>query len=73
VLVVPFDAAIRNIDHHLVYCVRDGVAHAVVVKLGIRDDDVVEIAEGLTEDDEIVVVGQHRLANGVRVKTEEVR
>jgi len=73
VLVVPFDAAIRNIDHHLVYCVRDEVAHAVVVKLGIRDDDVVEIAEGLTEDDEIVVVGQHRLANGVRVKTEEVR
>ena len=73
VLVVPFDAAIRNIDHHLVYCVRDGVAHAVVVKLGIRDDDVVEIAEGLTEDDEIVVVGQHRLANGVRVKTAEVR
>lgn len=68
VLVVPFDAVIRNLDRHLVYCVRDGVAHATDVQLGIRADDVVEIAGGLAEDDEIVVVGQHRLADGVRVR-----
>jgi RND family efflux transporter MFP subunit len=71
VLVVPFEAVIRNIDRYLVYCVRDGAAHAVAVEIGIRADDVVEIAGGLTEADEIVVVGQHRLADGVRVRAEK--
>ena len=70
VLVVPFDAVVRNLDRHLVYCVRDGVARAVEVKPGIRADDVIEIAEGLSEADEIVTVGQHRLADGVRVRAE---
>jgi multidrug efflux pump subunit AcrA (membrane-fusion protein) len=46
------------------------VARAVEVKPGIRADDVVEIAEGLTEADEIVLVGQHRLADGVRVRAD---
>ena len=70
VLVVPFEAVVRNVDRYFVYCVRDGVAKAVDVQIGIRADDVVEIVEGLSETDEVVVVGQHRLADGVRVRAE---
>ncbi len=68
VLVVPFDAVIRNVDRHLVYRVQDGIARATDVRLGIRADDVVEIVEGLADDDEIIIVGQQRLADGVRVR-----
>ena len=68
VLVVPFESVIRNIDQRLVYCVRDGVAHATPVEVGIRADDVIEITGGLSESEEIVVVGQHRLADGVPVR-----
>lgn len=73
VLVIPFDAAVRDVDRHFVYCVREGVARAVDVKVGIRADDVIEIISGLSEADEIVVVGQHRLADGVRVRAEAVQ
>ena len=68
VLVVPFDAVIRNVDRNLVYRVQDGIARATDVRLGIRADDVVEIVEGLADDDEIIIVGQQRLADGVRVR-----
>ena len=44
------------------------VYRATDVRLGIRADDVVEIVEGLADDDEIIIVGQQRLADGVRVR-----
>lgn len=70
VLVVPHDAVVRNVDHHLVYRVEDGVARAIKVEVGVRADAVVEIVTGLDEKDEIVVVGQHRLSDGVAVAPE---
>ncbi len=73
VLVIPFDAVIRNIERNFVYVVRDGVAHATDVTVGIRADEVVEISAGLQESDEIVTVGQHRLADGAKVQIDAVR
>ena len=70
VMVVPFDAVIRNVDDRIVYRMKDGRAEAVKVKLGIRQDAVVEVLEGLSETDDIVVAGQHRLSDGVAVKPE---
>lgn len=70
VLVVPSEAVIRNVDHHLVYRVENGIARAVTVEPGIRADEVLEILSGLSDEDEIVVVGQHRLADGVAITPE---
>lgn len=69
-LVVPFSAIVRNGDKRLVYRVKNGVADAVEVKVGVREDAVIEILDGLFDDDEIVLEGQHRLASGVKVKNE---
>ncbi len=71
VLVIPYDAVVRNADRRIVYRVHDGVAEAVDVTLGIRDDAVVEVVAGLAEGDEIVLSGQHRLSDGAKVKLEE--
>ncbi len=73
VLCVPFDAVIKNDKERIVYRVADGVAQAVKVKLGVRSDAIVEVVEGLSDNDEIVLAGQHRLTNGAKVKNEEIK
>ncbi len=70
VMVVPFDAVIRNVEERIVYRMKNGKAEAVKVKLGIRQDAIVEVLEGLEETDDIIVAGQHRLSDGVPVKLE---
>ena len=73
VLVVPNEAVIRNVADNHVYKVVDGVARTVPVELGIRADEVVEILSGLSVEDDIVIVGQHRLADGARVTVDSGR
>lgn len=72
VLCVPFDSVIRNDKERLVYRVENGVARAIKVKLGIRSDAIVEVIEGLSDNDEIVTAGHHRLTDGVKVKPEVI-
>ncbi len=51
---------------------KDGVAHRVGVTLGSRYDDLVEVnSEGLKEGDRIIISGQGRLLDGVKVKIEK--
>jgi biotin carboxyl carrier protein len=48
--------------------VRDGgVVSRREVRLGIREEDVVEIVEGISEGEQIVVLGQEGLADGTPV------
>ena len=69
-IVIPYDCIVRNIDQNIVYVHRDGVAHAVEVTLGIRNDALVEALSGLDETDEFVVTGQHRLTDGAPIRPE---
>ena len=71
VLVVPRECIIRALDRNLVYKIKDGRAVSTVVKLGTRFDDVVEVIEGLVDDDVIVFMGHQRLTDGVSVKIED--
>ena len=71
VLVVPFETVLRIRDRRCVYRVVDGKAVLTDVATGLRHDDVVEIADGLSEGDEIVVEGLHRLADGAAVRVVE--
>ena len=71
VLVVPFEAVLRIRERHCVYKVADGKAVLADVETGLRHDDVVEIVSGLSDGDEIVVDGLHRLADGAAVRVVE--
>lgn len=71
VLVVPFEAVLRIRDRRCVYAVEGGRAVLRDVAVGLRHDDMVEIASGLADGAEIVVSGLHRLSDGVPVRVAE--
>jgi membrane fusion protein (multidrug efflux system) len=63
VLVIPRDALL---DGYL-FIVKDSTAERRDVVVGLIGDQYVEILEGLDKDDQVVVVGQQRLAGGEKV------
>jgi len=77
VIVIPRDVVLGGkIDEPYVYVVEDGTAHKRFVKLGIRQADRYEIADGLKPAEKLVVNGMHSLKDGVNVeivRLEEIR
>ena len=66
-LVIPQVAVVEEDDESLVYVVQDGEVARRVVETGIRNDGHVEILGGLSEGEEIVVVGHSALRDGSKV------
>jgi membrane fusion protein, multidrug efflux system len=60
-LVVPEEAIVPGGTELLVYRVIDGKAMRTVVKTGMRQAGFVEVVQGLTLDDVVVVAGQIKL------------
>ncbi len=67
---IPIDAVSRLEDAQYVYVVRDGKAHRVDVKIGARDGSLVEITEGLTGDEQVIVAGKDLVHDGTPVQTQ---
>ena len=71
VVIVPKDALVQNDDTRLVYLVRpsgkDFVAKLVPVLTRFQDRVSVEVA-GINAGDQLVVVGQDKLSDGVKVR-----
>ena len=68
VLAVDWESVVKTLDKTIVYVIEEDRAAAREVKLGTRQDDIIEILEGISDDDDIVFVGQNRLTDGVKVK-----
>ena len=66
-LVLPVAALIDEDDENAVYIVTDGEVVRRVVETGIRSGDRIEILDGLTEADVVVVVGHSNLRDGSKV------
>lgn len=67
-LVVPEQAVMVRGDEKFVFVAEDGIARQVSVTLGSRMPGWVEIAQGLSADDPVVVTGQDRLSSGERIR-----
>lgn len=70
-LLVPYQAVLKLIgsNERYVFVNNNGVAKRVKVELGKRyDRDIEIISEDLKEGDELVVVGQGRLVDGVKLE-----
>lgn len=69
-MVVPYNAVLKlqGSNNRYIFLDRDGVAKRVDVVLGQRFDDRVEvISDEIKEGDKIVVVGQARLIDGIKL------
>lgn len=66
-LVVPEQAIMIRGNDKYVFVAEDGLARRVLVKLGTRMPGLVEVVEGLTPDDAVIVTGQDRLSSGDRI------
>ncbi len=67
--VMPIEALIdREAAAPAVFVMADGVARRRSVVLGQRWDREVEVLSGLTSDEEVIVSGKERLADGRRVQ-----
>ena len=70
VMTVDWDSVVKMLDRTIVYKVAGNKVVAQDVKLGTRQNDIIEVLEGVNDDDLIVFVGQHRLSDGARVNVE---
>ena len=66
-LIISSSALTRKKDGIYVYVIEEGIARQKEVVLGIIQDERVEILEGLSEEEEIVVLGNQELEDGVKV------
>jgi membrane fusion protein (multidrug efflux system) len=67
-LLIPVVAVEKDSDQTYVYLIVHDTAVKNDVTLGIRDNDMVQILDGVRKGDQIVVAGQIKLSDGVAVK-----
>ena len=66
-LQIPRSAVIEEAGQSTVFLVTESTAEKRVIRTGYSAAGNVEVLEGLTDDDEIVIVGQSNLKNGSKV------
>jgi membrane fusion protein, multidrug efflux system len=67
-MMIPEQSLILRPAGEVVYVVRDNMAYQAVVKTGFRQNGLIEIVEGLQENDEIAVDGAGFLTDKTPVK-----
>lgn len=70
---VPVDAVREDDAGVYVFTVRHGLAHKTLLTPGPREGLMMAALAGLAAGDSVVVLGQDRLADNVRVRVEEAR
>ncbi len=66
-LVIPEQAVMIRGDDKYVFIAEDGIARRISVSLGSRSPGLVEVSEGLSLEDRVIVTGQDRLSSGDRI------
>lgn len=67
-IVVNNSAVLDKDGQDIVYVLEDGLAVEKKVKLGIDSGDYVQVVEGLTAGEQVIVKGQHYVEDGGKVK-----
>lgn len=68
VLVTPVSSLVGARDARAVYVIRDGKAERRQVRIGQASGDLVEVLEGVSVGDSVVVAGAEQLRDGVAVR-----
>ncbi|MCY8424399.1 efflux RND transporter periplasmic adaptor subunit [Bacillus vallismortis] len=65
---LPSKAVKKEADQYYVYTVKDGKAKRVDVKIGEVTDDLTEIKEGVSQEDQVILNPSDQLTDGTEVK-----
>ncbi len=66
-LVIPEEAVVSSLSGPTVYKIVKNKAMRMNVKLGARQNNKIEVLQGLQQSDNIVIAGQQRLKNGSKI------
>ncbi|MHB1456948.1 MAG: efflux RND transporter periplasmic adaptor subunit [Armatimonadota bacterium] len=67
VVIIPKDAIISSKNGHAVFIVKGETAKQKAVKLGFETREEAEVLSGVSASDKLVVLGQDKLSDGVKV------
>ncbi len=67
---IPLDALTRLEDRQFVYVVRQGVAYQVPVQTGVRLGTLIEVTQGLSGSEHVIVSGKDLVSEGTRVNAQ---
>ena len=68
-LLVPRQAVLPEGDHFVLFTVKDGRARKHIINVGMETDREVEISgDGIAPDDQVVILGNYELKDGMAVR-----
>lgn len=67
-LFLPQNAIVPIGNDSFVYVFDEGKAHMLKVKPGLREDQEIEILEGVTKESMVIATGQHKLYEGMAIE-----
>jgi RND family efflux transporter MFP subunit len=70
-VLVPEEAILEFEDVDIVYIAQGDIAVRREVELGIREEGIIEIIDGIDENDQIIVVGNRFLKDGIKIEIRE--
>jgi len=68
VLIIPFKAVIKRGGGTFVFIADGDIAYSRTVTVGITNEDVIEVIDGLREGDEVVIEGHYGMADKTKVR-----
>jgi membrane fusion protein (multidrug efflux system) len=71
VLSIPMDAIINRDGYNFVFVHKDGKVTQRLIKTGVEEEKLAEVVAGLTEKEQVVVLGQRALFDGQPVRLME--
>ena len=71
-LMVPNEAVIAEMGRDIAYLYKDGKAHQIVLKKGLRTESNLQILDGIHAGDTLIVTGVMQLRDGMPVKIDNI-
>ncbi len=70
-ILLPKDAIVTEGEKTVAFVVKDSQIHITPIQTGIKQENMVEIKNGIVSGDKVVITGQSELKDGMQVKITE--
>ena len=67
-ILMPEEALLSINKKHYVYTVKNDVAKIQEISIGIRNEAMIEVTQGLKHSDKVIFMGQEKLKDGSKIK-----